>query len=216
MLQGVKIFLKVFQCQPTDERGAHKSNEKGAMPMTTFLLLIILILLVAVIVLMFTIWPARQRAEIEKAVSGLRREMAEHQGNSVRLIQTIRNDVEDAVQESLEREMADFMRSGAGSQTSFQRPATTSVATCLSEGGRMSQREGDTATQDKESVAQQLSLFQQQVDAARPALSESPVKLKEQVADKKQVSAEPMEEVQAVLHDDIPDMGDLPDIDDLD
>ena len=91
------------------------------MSMTTVLLLIILILLVAVLVLMFTVWPARQRVEIEKAVSGLRREMAEHQGNSVRLIQTIRNDVEDAVQESLEREMGDFMRSGAHAPAPLRR-----------------------------------------------------------------------------------------------
>lgn len=185
------------------------------MPMTTVLLLIVLVLLVANIVMMFTVWPRRQRAEIEKAVSALRREMAEHRGDSIRLMQAIRNEVEDAVQEVLEHEMADYFRRGASGQTSFQRTAATSADSVSAEGGKTSQREGDTATPDKESAAQQMSLFQQQVEARRPALSESSEEPEEQVGDKKQADAEPMEKVQAVLHDDIPDIDDLPDMEDV-
>lgn len=185
------------------------------MSMMTFLLLIIMILLAAVIILMFTVWPRRQRAEIEKAVSALRREMAEHRGDSIRLMQAIRNEVEDTVQEVLEHEMTDYFRRGTPAQTSFQRAATTSADTVSAEGERMTQREGDTVAPAKENVAQQMSLFQQRVESKRPAFSESPEEHKEQVPDTKQADAEPMEKVQAVLHDDIPDIDDLPDIEDV-
>ncbi len=185
------------------------------MSMMTVLLLIIIILLVAAIILMFTVWPRRQRAEIEKAVSALRREMAEHRGDSIRLMQAIRNEVEDAVQEVLEHEMTDYFRRGASGQTSFQRTAVTSADSVSEEGRRMSQREGDTATPGKESAAQQMSLFQQQAEARRSALPESPEEPEEQVTDKKKADSEPMEKVQAVLHDDIPDIDDLPDMEDV-
>jgi len=194
--------------------------------MTTVLLLIILILLVAVLVLMFTVWPARQRTEIEKAVSGLRREMAEHQGNSVRLIQTIRNDVEDAVQESLEREMGDFMRSGAHSPAPLRRSVVMQSSagqdevssgfsanasdTPLSGGAEVSREEAEAQRQSR-----QLSLFMSQ--PALPVSSASPHPVSEvSVPASVVTSAEEMEKVHAVLHDDIPDMCDLPDIDDPD
>uniref|UniRef100_B3EQT6 Uncharacterized protein n=1 Tax=Chlorobium phaeobacteroides (strain BS1) TaxID=331678 RepID=B3EQT6_CHLPB len=197
------------------------------MSMTTVLLLIILILLVAVLVLMFTVWPARQRVEIEKAVSGLRREMAEHQGNSVRLIQTIRNDVEDAVQESLEREMGDFMRSGAHAPAPLRRSVVMQSSAGQDEvSSGFSANASDTplsawtgVSLEEEAEAQrqsrQLSLFMSQ--PALPASSASPHPVSEvSVPVSVVTSAEEMEKVHAVLHDDIPDMGDLPDIDDPD
>jgi len=196
------------------------------MSMTTVLLLIILILLVAVLVLMFTVWPARQRAEIEKAVSGLRREMAEHQGNSVRLIQTIRNDVEDAVQESLEREMGDFMRSGAHAPAPLRRSVVMQSSAGQDEvSSGFSANASDTPLSGRAGVSReavevqrqslQLSLFMPQPPL--PASSASPHPVPEvSVPVSVVTSAEEMEKVHAVLHDDIPDMGDLPDIDDPD
>lgn len=196
------------------------------MSMTTVLLLIILILLFAVLVLMFTVWPARQRAEIEKAVSGLRREMAEHQGNSVRLIQTIRNDVEDAVQESLEREMGDFMRSGAHAPAPLRRSVVTQSSAGQDEvSSGFSANASDTPLSGRAGVSReavevqrqslQLSLFMPQPPL--PASSASPHPVPEvSVPVSVVTSAEEMEKVHAVLHDDIPDMGDLPDIDDPD
>ena len=196
------------------------------MSMTTVLLLIILILLVAVLVLMFTVWPARQRAEIEKAVSGLRREMAEHQGNSVRLIQTIRNDVEDAVQESLEREMGDFMRSGAHAPAPLRRSVVMQSSAGQDEvSSGFSANASDTAVTawawvsleeaEAQRQSRQLSLFMSQ--PASPVSSASPHPVSEvSVPVSVVTSAEEMEKVHAVLHDDIPDMCDLPDIDDPD
>ncbi len=185
------------------------------MSMMTVLLLIIMILLVAVIILMFTLWPRRQRAEIEKAVSALRREMAEHRGDSIRLMQAIRNEVEEAVQEVLEHELNDYFRRGAPGRTSFRRPATTSSDAGSAKKGRMGPGESDTAPPDGKSANQQMFLFQQPVEPQPPPLPESPEEPKQQVADRKEADPEPMEKVHAVLHDDIPDIDDLPDIEDV-
>ena len=178
--------------------------------MMTVLLLIILILLVAVIILMFTIWPRRQRAEIEKAISGLRREMAEHRGDSIRLMQVIRNEVEDAVQEVLEHEMTDYFRRGSGSQATLQRSRNASADPGLQEASGSS-GENIAASPDAEDRAQQMSLFQERAKGGKPLSSEA---AEESETETKETDAEPMEKVQAVLHDDIPDIDDIPDLED--
>lgn len=174
--------------------------------MTTVLLLIVLVLLVANIVMMFTVWPRRQRAEIEKAVSALRREMAEHRGDSIRLIQTVRNEVEDAVQESLEHEM-----------TSFQRSIIASVEAASKEGAAGNSEENIAALTEAEKQAQQMSLFQEKAGSGQQVPSEAPEEPEpdEPEDDAEESEAEPMERVRADMHDDIPDIDDLPDIEDV-
>ena len=173
------------------------------MPVSTILLIIILVLLVAILVMMFAVIPARQRAEIEKAVSALRREMAEHRGDSIRLIQTVRNEVEDAVQESLEREM-----------TSFQRFIIASAEAAPKEGAAGNSEENIAAATEAENQAQQMSLFQQKAGSGQQVPSEASEEPEpdEPEDDAEESEAEPMERVQADLHDDIPDVDDLPDI----
>lgn len=183
--------------------------------MTTVLLLIVLVLLVANIVMMFTVWPRRQRAEIEKAVSALRREMAEHRGDSIRLMQAIRNEVEDAVQESLEREMSDFFRRGAGSQASFQRSAIAPPEAASKEGVPGKSEENIAELTEAEKQAQQMSLFQEKAISGQQVSAETPEE-PESENDAEEPDAEPMERVQADLHDDIPDVSDIADLDEMD
>ena len=183
------------------------------MPMMTFLLLIILVLLIAVIIMMFTVWPRRQRAEMEKAVSALRREMAEHRGDSIRLMQAIRNEVEDTVKESLEHEMTDFFGRGV-SKASFHRPVNTAAQQGSKEEIGNNLEENIAATVGPENSAEQMSLFQEQAKSKQQRPSETPEKLEPETVTK-ETNIEPMERVQAVLHDDIPDIDDIPDLDDV-
>ncbi|MCG8342584.1 MAG: hypothetical protein MI684_07090 [Chlorobiales bacterium] len=195
-------------------RGGTYTNEKGKTPMSmmTILLLIILIVLVVIVVLMFTVWPRRQSAEIEKAVSALRREMAEHRGDSIRLVQAIRNEVEDAVLETLQHEITDLFRRGAG-QTSFQRPIDASADPASKKRTTENSAQRIEVSMSAEKPARQMSLFQEQTKSKQLASSETPEESKPD-GDTKDADTEPMERVQAVLHDDIPDIDDLPDLED--
>jgi hypothetical protein len=74
--------------------------------MTIVLLFIILLLLAGIVTMMLTGWPGRERAEIERSGNALRREMAEHRGESIQLLHSIRIDLEETLREIIEREMA--------------------------------------------------------------------------------------------------------------
>lgn len=179
------------------------------MSMTIVLLLIILILLVVIVVLMFTVWPRRQRTGIEKAFSALRREMAEQRGDSIRLMQAIRNEVEDAVRETLDREMTTFVRSSGHPQTSLQRPdagAPESSLESTMEG--LGANIGDTG--DAFSYSEQLSLFEQ----PKPVSPTSSVRDEETGTEPQEPNTEEMEKIHIIIEDDIPDVDDMPDLDD--
>ena len=180
------------------------------MSMMTYLLLIILMLLVFILAMMFTVLPRRQRAEIEKAISALRREMAEYRGDSMRLMQVIRNEVEDAVQESLDREMADYMR---GRGRSAIPPSCSEVPVCEGKTDG-SFEEGKKNVQGKDGKAKystQLSLFEQTVPVEPVSSSEK------EIMDKKpdEPESEEMERIQVIIDDDIPDIDDIPDLEDI-
>ena len=174
------------------------------MSITIVLLVVILLLLAVIIAMMVTGWPGRQRAEIEKTVSVLRREMAEHRGDSIRLMQSIRTEVEDAVQEALDREMT------------FQRSITVPAGPGSKEGAAGNSKENGAVSANTEKPVRQMSLFQQQAESRQPVSSETPEETPEEPEpDAKETDAEPMEKVQAVLHDDIPDIEDIQDLEDV-
>ncbi len=87
--------------------------------MTTIIVLlcIVILLLSAIIAMMVTGWPGRDRAGIDRATEALRREMAEHRSESIRLLHGIRIKVEDSVKESIEREMANYGSRGGRSRS---------------------------------------------------------------------------------------------------
>ncbi|NTV03119.1 MAG: hypothetical protein HGB04_10150 [Chlorobiaceae bacterium] len=86
--------------------------------MTTVIVLlcIVILLLAAIIGMMLTGWPGRERSGLDGA-EALRREMAEHRSESIRLLNTIRIKVEDSVKESIEREMANYGSRGRSRTT---------------------------------------------------------------------------------------------------
>ncbi|UZJ42395.1 hypothetical protein OO006_05405 [Prosthecochloris sp. SCSIO W1101] len=183
------------------------------MSMMTILLLIILMLLVFILAMMFTVLPKRQHAEIEKAVSALRREMAEYRGDSMRLMQAIRNEVEEAVQESLDREVADFMR-GRGRSAVPSACSDTPVSPACEGKSDGLVKEGKTNVQGQGGTvrcSRQLSLFEQTGPVAPVSSAE-----KEKMDKKPDVSeSEEMERIHVIIDDDIPDIDDIPDLEDI-
>ncbi|RNA65044.1 hypothetical protein CR163_007275 [Prosthecochloris sp. ZM_2] len=169
--------------------------------MTTFLLVIILLLLIAIIVMIVTGWPGRERAGIEQAVSELRREMAEYRGDSIRLMQAIRTEVEDAVEESLARNMPPVRQSPAVAR----RLADTK--------GRNGAEQHETRQARRQQVpAEQLALF---ADDGGGKESSKPVKQPSDDCPEGTGSgdsaSEEMERIDVII-DDIPDIDDIQDL----
>ncbi len=183
------------------------------MTLVIVLLFVIVLLLAAIIAMMVTGWPGRHRSEIELLGADLRREIAESRGDSIRLLQSIRSEVEDAVEESLNREMASLIKHGgvghpsmSDRRTDTGNHASPPVSSNLAVQNRgVMQRPGRPG---------QLSLFA----AESPDETSSPVPVPQEPETGLAPKSDdpPMEKVQAVIYDDIPDMGDIPDIDDLD
>ncbi len=76
------------------------------MSLVTMLLCVIVFLLLVIIAMLATGWPGKEREEIEQLGNSLRRQMAEQRGDNLQLMKSIRIIVEDAVKESVEKEMA--------------------------------------------------------------------------------------------------------------
>jgi hypothetical protein len=106
------------------------------MTLMVVMLSIILLLLALIVAMMVTGWPGRDRAEIEKAGNTLLREMAEHRAESIRLLHAIRNEVEDSVKESIERELAQLGTRGGkgrGSRGAVRLPARPPIQAAVSD-----------------------------------------------------------------------------------
>jgi hypothetical protein len=93
------------------------------MTLTMLLLSVILFLLLVIVCILVTGWPGRERVQIERAAGALRREIAEHRADSIQLLLSIRMEVEDAVRESIVREMAGYAAMGAGRSRSSRNAA---------------------------------------------------------------------------------------------
>ena len=190
------------------------------MSLTAVLLVFVLLLLAAIVAMLITGWPGPLRSELEKATSALRREMAEHRGDSMRLMQAIRAEVEDAVQETLDREMASYGRNRRGASFPPQGQGVTSQASGQAHGagagiGAVSAAAAAgtawVASEDAEET-RQLSLFTP--PPAEDEILPAPEPPAAAPAPPQESGTEEMVKVDAVLHDDIPDMGDIPDLDD--
>ena len=189
------------------------------MTLVIILLLIIVLLVAAIIAMMITGWPGRQQSDIERLGADLRREIAESRGDSIRLLQSIRSEVEDAVEETLNREIAFFARhSGIGPQRSQTSGGDTQKRSAPAfTGGLAAQPKGVAQSSGR---AMQLSLFAAETAPdSKQAAPPPPVSVQKEPVPPlppKPDEAEPMERVQAVIYDDIPDIGDIADLDDLD
>ncbi len=203
--------------------------------MTIFLLLLVVILLALIIFMMATGWPGRHKAEIESAISSLRRELAEQRVESLRFMQSIRTGIEDAVEETLEREMADLVRRGRFPQATFssQQEAKPEPPKVSGEPERSEQVSNRESTEKKSE--KQMSLFEIQARESFPSVPE-PVITDEDKQESEQELSEasdpkpepddesvtrkkkeegPYQRVNAALYDDIPDISDIADLDEM-
>ncbi len=192
--------------------------------MTIVLLVIILLLLVVIITMMVSGWPGRERMEIEKIGSISRREMAEYHGESIRLLQTIRTEVEDAIQESFDREMGTFVRDDGVAQVLPQRldgsvaennPKKRTVKRGRANVGEVVTASGDRIDESAANAllrARQISLFPEE---AQPVTSVSYIGDEDMGKELEKHDIEAMEKIHVTIHDDIPDIDDIPDVDDV-
>lgn len=142
------------------------------MTLVIVLLVVIVLLLAVIIAILVTGWPGRQREEIDRLGNSLRREMAEQRSESLQLMKSLRIVVEDAVKESVEKEMASSRpRSGRArkSASSKASDAATVQEAVVSEG------EPDNGCQLSVLQAMQISLFPESPAAsvAQPASGEA-------------------------------------------
>lgn len=139
------------------------------MTLVTLLLAVIVLLLLVIIAMLLTGWPGRQREELERVGNSLRREMAEHRAESIRMMNAIRITVEDSIQESVEREMA------AARPRSRSRRAPAKAVPTVVPGSVDAAQDNDVAVEESvQSVleARQISIFDQMA-AEMQASSES-------------------------------------------
>lgn len=174
--------------------------------MTVLLLLlsVIIVLLVVIVAMMVTGWPGRERAEIEKTGNALRREMAEHRADSIQLLHSIRIEVEDAVRESIEREMA--AASPRSGRSRRRRPVQDAVTDAPGQQAMMPvEEESDDGVIDASVRQRQLPLFPDIPVVATPAavLAVEPVRV-EPEPEPEPVRVEPVSH--SFAFDDIPDV----------
>jgi FtsZ-interacting cell division protein ZipA len=135
------------------------------MMLVTILLGVIVVLLLVIIAMLVTGWPGKQREEMERLGNSLRREMAEQRSDSLQLMKSLRIVVEDAVKESVEKEIAAAAprgRSRKGSRTKAQ--ADNPAETPSSEEETPDDRNNETPLQ-----AMQIPLFSEKPVTTQPS-----------------------------------------------
>jgi FtsZ-interacting cell division protein ZipA len=101
------------------------------MMVVMVLLAVIVLLLVAIIAMLVTGWPGKQKEEMERLGNGLRREMAEQRSDSLQLMKVIRIEIEEAVRESVEREIAAVLSKGRSRKAARKRAQEADAGSAL-------------------------------------------------------------------------------------
>lgn len=204
--------------------------------MTIFLLLLVLMLLGVIVFMMVTGWPGRHKAEIEKAISSLRRELAEQRVESLRFMQSIRTGIEDTVEETLEREMADLARRGRFPHVSFNPRQEVKPDSLKASGEPEGAEQGSTSEGTEKKSEKQMSLFeiqakqalksfpkpvvtdegQEEPEQELPEASEPKPEPDPEAEPRKKKEEGKYERVKAAFYDDIPDISDIADLDEMD
>jgi len=150
------------------------------MIIVMILLAVIILLLGLIIFMMVTGWPGRQREELDRLGNGLRREMAEQRSDSLQLMKAIRIEIEDAVRESVEREMAAAAPRGRSRRGTRKKVQEVDSGAALDMG---SAEEADNGSYEPPLQAMQISLFSEKPVTAESSklladVPEKPVELK--------------------------------------
>lgn len=126
------------------------------------------LLLLLIVVMLATGWPLKLRDEIERTGQSLRSEMAEQRSESLQLMKSLRIIVEDAVKESVEKEIAASRPRGGrprkSASSKAQEAAATQEAVAVEE-------EQENGRQRSQLQAIQIPLFP---DKAPTTVSEAP------------------------------------------
>jgi uncharacterized iron-regulated membrane protein len=124
------------------------------------------VLLLFIVLMLATGWPLKLRDEIERLGNGLRREMAEQKSESHQFMKSIRIVVEDAVRESVEKEMATARpRTGRPRKSASSKKQENAEAEPVS-GSVTSEEESDNSSQLSLLQAMQIPLFAGQQSTA--------------------------------------------------
>ncbi len=170
------------------------------------LLVVILLLLVAVVVLLVTGWPGREMKEIEEVGRGFRQELAQHRADSVQLFHSLRIDLDDLMQEKLDKQLDAI--AVLNSRSHNKRKNQNAAQTQDPMQAEISMEESDEKSAEYD---RQLGLF-----SVQPGQSSKKEPRNEPKNEPPPVE-EAFERVESLSldYDDIPDISELPDIDDL-
>ncbi|UWX58208.1 hypothetical protein NY406_02730 [Chlorobaculum sp. MV4-Y] len=168
------------------------------MTVVIVLLALIILLLVLIIAMLVTGWPGRQREEMEKIGNSLRREMAEQRSDNLQLMKAIRIVIEDAVRESVEKEMVAAAPRGRSRRNS--RKKGQEAVDLGSESFIAGDEDADNGSYESPLQAMQISLFSE-----TPAPAQSAV-VTEVSPDKTKAREPEAETIHMGYVDDIPDV----------
>jgi hypothetical protein len=135
------------------------------MSLVTMLLCVIVFLLLVIFVMLTTLWPRRLRDEMDRLGNGLRREIAEQRSDNLKIMKSLRIVVEDAVKESVEKELASApprSRSRKSARAKALEAETVPEAVAAEEAQ-------DNGAQLTVLQAMQIPLFPEKSEAAQPA-----------------------------------------------
>ena len=167
------------------------------MTLVTISLAVIILLLGLIIFMMVTGWPGRQREEMERLGNGLRREMAEQRSDNLQLMKAIRIEIEDAVRESVEREMAAAVPRGRSRRGARKKTQEVDSCPVPDMGGA---EEADNGSYESPLQAMQISLFSE-----KPTVAQTPSTV--QAEPEKPADLQPeAETIHMGYIDDIPDV----------
>lgn len=169
------------------------------------LLTVILLLLVAVVVLLVTGWPGREVKEIEEMGREFRQELAQHRADSVQLLHALRIDLDESLRETLEKKLDALALLHSRSSNRKKKQGAAQAADSM-QTEEQAEESDEKAAEDN----RQLGLFS-------GSSSQTPRSSNEEPRKDLPPTEETFERVPSLSldYDDIPDIGDLPDIDDL-
>lgn len=149
------------------------------MTVVIVLLAVIILLLALIIAMLVTGWPGRQRNEMERIGNSLRREMAEQRSDNLQLMKAIRIVIEDAVRESVEKEMIAVAPRGRSRRNS--RKKIQEAVDLGSESFIAGDEDADNGSYESPLQAMQISLFSETPERVQAAAvpDASPDKTKE-------------------------------------
>ncbi|AAM72657.1 MAG TPA: hypothetical protein DEB17_01540 [Chlorobaculum sp.] len=149
------------------------------MNLLILLLAVIILLLLVIITMLATGWPGKQREEVERLGNSLRREILEQRSGNLQLMKSLRIVIEDAVRESVEKEMMAVAPRGRSRRNS--RKKIQEAVDLGSELFIAGDEDADNGSYESPLQAMQLSLFSEMTERVQAAAvpDASPDKTKE-------------------------------------